>query len=51
MVTLAHHWDCMEFHEEEVSQSFICLHCNVVTLVYALNGSWVCYNLFDQEAL
>lgn len=42
MVTLAHHWDCMEFHEEEVSQSFICLHSNVVTLVYALNGSWVC---------
>lgn len=24
MVTLAHHWDCMEFHEEEVSQSFLC---------------------------
>ncbi|CAG01735.1 unnamed protein product, partial [Tetraodon nigroviridis] len=27
MVTLAHHWDCMEFHEEEVSQSFICIYC------------------------
>lgn len=26
MVTLAHHWDCMEFQEEEVSQSFLCFH-------------------------
>lgn len=26
MVTLAHHWDCMEFHEEEVSQSLLCSH-------------------------
>lgn len=51
MVTLAHHWDCMEFHEEEVSRSFICLHCIIVTLIYELNGSWVCYSLFDQEAL
>lgn len=48
MVTLAHHWDCMEFHEEEVCQSFMCLHCNIV---YALNGSWVWYSLFDQEVL
>ncbi len=23
MATLAHHWDCMDFHEEEVSQSFL----------------------------
>lgn len=24
MFTLAHHWDCMEFQEDEVSRSFIC---------------------------
>lgn len=23
MATLAHHWDCMDFHEEEVSHSFL----------------------------
>lgn len=23
MATLAHHWDCMEFHEEEVSQPLL----------------------------
>lgn len=27
MFTLAHHWDCTEFYEEEVSQSFICFDC------------------------
>lgn len=24
MATLAHHWDCMDFHEEEVSHSSPC---------------------------
>ena len=23
MATLAHHWDCMDFHEEEVSKYFV----------------------------
>lgn len=36
MATLAHHWDCMDFHEEEVSQSFLscfALSLSLTTLV------------------
>lgn len=50
MITLAHHWDCMEFHEEEVSQSFLCSDCKYSHV--GLCPVWFLgYSLFDHEAL
>lgn len=32
MATLAHHWDCMDFHEEEVSSFFDNLLSNYISV-------------------
>lgn len=45
MITLAHHWDCMEFDEVEVCQSFSWFDCK-----YSCSDLWF-LGVSDQEAL
>lgn len=51
MATLAHHWDCMDFHEEEVSQSFLSFLTKLFSYTYCLLIKHIVSELASKECV